>query len=115
MLALGDDLPRALGLSVNRARMGVLGLGAILAAGTAAVIGTVGFVGLVAPHLARRLVGNNAGRLIPMAAVVGAVLVVTADAIGRFLLAPTEIPVGIVTAVVGAPYLVWLLRRTGMS
>ncbi len=113
MLALGDDLPRALGLSVHRARMGVLGLGAVLAAGTAAVIGTVGFVGLVAPHLARRLVGNNTGRLVPMAAVVGAALVVVADALGRFLLAPAEIPVGIVTAIVGAPYLVWLLRRTG--
>lgn len=113
MLALGDDLPRALGLSVHRARMGVLGLGAVLAAGTAAVIGTVGFVGLVAPHLARRLVGNNTGRLVPMAAVIGAALVVVADALGRFLLAPAEIPVGIVTAIIGAPYLVWLLRRTG--
>ncbi|MFE0427006.1 iron ABC transporter permease, partial [Streptomyces sp. NPDC058953] len=112
LLALGDELPRALGLELSRARLLVLGAGALLAAGTAAAVGAVGFVGLVAPHLARRLVGNNGARMIPMAAVLGAVLVVASDAIGRTLLAPTEIPVGIVTALLGAPYLVWLLRRT---
>lgn len=111
MLPLGDDLPRALGLSLRRTRAGVLLAGALLAAGAAAAIGTVGFVGLVAPHLARPLVGNDAGRLVVMSALLGALLVVVADGIGRTLLAPVEIPVGVVTAVVGAPYLVWLLRR----
>ncbi|ALG10977.1 iron ABC transporter permease [Kibdelosporangium phytohabitans] len=110
MLALGEDLPRSLGLAVGRTRMLVLGGGAILAAGTAAAVGTVGFVGLVAPHLARRIVGTSITRLVPMAAVLGAVLVVAADAAGRSLLAPTEIPVGVVTALIGTPYLVWLLR-----
>ncbi|MQS38152.1 iron ABC transporter permease [Streptomyces katsurahamanus] len=112
LLPLGDELPRALGLDLGRARLLVLGAGAVLAAGTAAAVGAVGFVGLVAPHLARRIVGNGTGRMVPMAAVLGAVLVVSADALGRWLLAPTEIPVGIVTALLGAPYLVWLLRRT---
>ncbi|MFF4604977.1 iron ABC transporter permease [Streptomyces sp. NPDC001339] len=112
MLSLGDELPRALGLELGRARLLVLGAGAVLAAGTAAAVGAVGFVGLVAPHLARRIVGNSTARMVPMAAVLGAVLVVASDALGRWLLAPTEIPVGIVTALVGAPYLVWLLRRT---
>jgi len=112
MLALGDDLPRSLGLSLGRARLFVLGAGAVLAAGTAAAIGTVGFVGLVAPHLARRIVGNDSSRLIPMAALLGAVLVVAADGLGRALIAPTEIPVGVMTALIGAPYLIWLLRRT---
>ncbi|GAA2488922.1 siderophore ABC transporter permease CdtC [Streptomyces gobitricini] len=111
LLSLGDELPRALGLELGRARLLVLGAGAVLAAGTAAAVGAVGFVGLVAPHLARRIVGNNTARMVPMAAVLGAVLVVSSDALGRWLLAPTEIPVGIVTALVGAPYLVWLLRR----
>ncbi|MGI5479993.1 iron ABC transporter permease [Streptomyces lavendofoliae] len=111
LLSLGDDLPRALGLELGRARLLVLGAGAVLAAGTAAAVGAVGFVGLVAPHLARRIVGNDTARAVPMAAVLGAVLVVSSDALGRWLLAPTEIPVGIVTALVGAPYLVWLLRR----
>ncbi|MFE6299255.1 iron ABC transporter permease, partial [Streptomyces sp. NPDC057866] len=112
LLALGEELPRALGLDLGRARLLVLGAGAVLAAGTAAAVGAVGFVGLVAPHLARRIVGNGIARMVPMAAVLGAVLVVSADALGRWLLAPTEIPVGIVTALLGAPYLVWLLRRT---
>lgn len=112
LLALGDELPRALGLDLGRARLLVLGAGAVLASGTAAAVGAVGFVGLVAPHLARRIVGNSTARMVPMAAVLGAVLVVSSDALGRWLLAPTEIPVGIVTALVGAPYLVWLLRRS---
>ncbi|MER7515379.1 iron ABC transporter permease [Streptomyces sp. NPDC126499] len=112
LLALGDELPRALGLELGRARLLVLAAGAVMASGTAAAVGAVGFVGLVAPHLARRLVGNDTRRMVPMAAVLGAVLVVVSDALGRWLLAPTEIPVGIVTALVGAPYLVWLLRRT---
>ncbi|MEV0598831.1 iron ABC transporter permease [Streptomyces sp. NPDC050315] len=112
MLALGDELPRALGLELGRARLLVLGAGAVLASGTAAAVGAVGFVGLVAPHLARRIVGNDTARMVPMAALLGAVLVVAADGLGRWLLAPIEIPVGIVTALIGAPYLVWLLRRT---
>ncbi|MEU1982017.1 iron ABC transporter permease [Nocardia sp. NPDC019395] len=112
MLALGEDLPRALGLALGRARILVLGAAAVLAAGTAAAVGTVGFVGLVAPHLARRLVGGGTARLVPVAALLGATLVVAADAVGRTLLAPMEIPVGIVTALLGAPYLVFLLRRT---
>ncbi|QKW10528.1 iron ABC transporter permease [Streptomyces sp. NA04227] len=111
MLALGDELPRALGLRLGRVRLLVLGAGAVLASGTAAAVGAIGFVGLVAPHLARRLVGNSAARMVPMAAVLGAVLVVSSDALGRWLIAPTEIPVGIVTSLIGAPYLVWLLRR----
>ncbi|MFD7626472.1 iron ABC transporter permease [Streptomyces sp. NPDC059851] len=112
LLALGEELPRALGLELGRARLLVLGAGAVLAAGTAAAVGAVGFVGLVAPHLARRLVGGHTARMVPVAAVLGALLVVCSDALGRWLLAPTEIPVGVVTALVGAPYLVWLLRRT---
>ncbi|MGH3520990.1 MAG: iron ABC transporter permease [Haloechinothrix sp.] len=115
LLAFGDDLPRAFGLSLARARLLVLGGAAVLAAGTAAAIGTVGFVGLVAPHLARRIVGSGTARLVPMAALLGAVLVVGADALGRALLAPVEIPVGVVTALLGAPYLIWLLRRTESS
>ncbi len=87
----------------------------LLAAGTAATVGTVGFVGLVAPHLARRIVGGATTRLIPMTAVLGALLVVTADGVGRALLAPLEIPVGVVTALIGAPYLVWLLRRSATA
>lgn len=112
LLSLGDEAPRALGLDLGKARLAVLGAGAVMAAGAVAAVGAVGFVGLLSPHLARRLVGNNTAHVVPMAALLGATLVVVSDALGRSLLAPTEIPVGIVTAVVGAPYLVWLLRRS---
>lgn len=115
MLALGEDLPRAFGLALGRARMLVLGAAAVLAAGTAAAVGAVGFVGLLAPHLARRLVGGDTARLVPVAALLGATLVVVADAVGRTLLAPVEIPVGVVTAILGAPYLVILLRNTSAN
>lgn len=111
LLGLGDDLPRALGLPLPRVRALALGGAAVLAAGTAAAVGTVGFVGLVAPHLARRLVGAGHRRLVPLAALLGAVLVVAADAAGRSVLAPREIPVGVVTALIGTPYLIWLLHR----
>ncbi|NDL57485.1 iron chelate uptake ABC transporter family permease subunit [Phytoactinopolyspora mesophila] len=112
LLAYGEDTPRALGLGLGRARLSVLMCGAVMAAGAASVVGTVGFVGLVAPHSARALVGPSHRRLIPVAALFGAVLVVAADVVGRTVLAPREIPVGLVVALVGAPYLAWLLRRS---
>lgn len=111
LMAYGEDTPRALGLGLGRTRLAVLLCGALLASGTAAVVGTVGFVGLVAPHTARSLVGPAHRRLIPVAALIGALLVVAADVVGRSVLAPHEIPVGLVVALVGAPYLAWLLRR----
>src|SRR5690606_16065238 len=104
-----------LGLGLGRTRLGVLLCGAVMAAGAASVVGTVGFVGLVAPHTARALVGPGHRRLIPVAAVFGALLVVAADVVGRSVLAPREIPVGLVVALVGAPYLAWLLRRSNRA
>lgn len=111
LLALGDDLPRSVGLALTRTRVLALGAAALLAAGAAAAVGTVAFVGLVAPHIARALVGPAHRRLLPVAVVLGAALLVAADTFGRWLLAPTEIPSGLVTAMIGTPYLVWLLRR----
>lgn len=112
MMALGEDLPRAAGLNLARTRVLVLAAAALLASLAAGAVGAVGFVGLVAPHLARRIVGVDYRRLILVAAFIGSALLVLADALGRFVLAPRGIPVGIVTAIVGGPYLVWLLRRT---
>lgn len=115
LLAYGEDMPRAMGLGLDRVRLTVLLSGAVLAAGAASAVGTVGFVGLVAPHTARALVGPAHRRLVPVAAVFGAVLVVAADVVGRSVLAPREIPVGLVVALVGAPYLAWLLRRANRA
>ncbi|SEM43105.1 iron ABC transporter permease [Nonomuraea pusilla] len=110
MLALGEDLPRAFGLRLGRVRLLVLTAAVVLAAGTAATIGAVGFVGLISPHLARGLVGSSHRRMLPVAALLGAALVVVADTVGRVVIDPRQIPVGVMTALVGAPYMIWLLR-----
>lgn len=110
LLELGDEVARGLGARVERAR-GVLLLAATaLAALATAAAGPVGFVALVAPQIARRSVGARSLGLLPAAAC-GALLMVASDLVGRRLFAPTELPVGVVTAVVGAPYLLFLLAR----
>lgn len=111
LLALGDDVPRTLGVHLERARLGFLGLAVLLAAAAVSVVGTLAFVGLISPHAARLLVGGRHRRLIPTAALVGAALVVVADTVGRTVIAPAQIPSGLVTALLGTPYFVWLLHR----
>jgi iron complex transport system permease protein len=112
-LRLGDGLARGLGARVELRRLGLLMVGTGLAAAAVAVAGPVSFVGLLAPHIARRLVGGGHAALIPAAAMAGATIVVVADALARNLFAPTDVPVGVFTAVVGAPYLIALVHRTG--
>jgi len=110
-LALGDDLARGLGRRVARDRV-VIGLAVVLLAGTAtALAGPIGFVGLVAPHLVRVTSGSAYTRVLPLSMVYGAALVAFADTVGRVVLPPTEVQVGIMTAVVGVPAFVWFLRR----
>jgi ferric hydroxamate transport system permease protein len=112
IMALGDDLSKALGISLERTRLVLLVIGVASTAAAVSVVGTLGFVGLVAPHMARILVGNYHRKLVPLAAVMGAVLVVVADTVGRIVLAPSEVPSGIVTALLGTPYFLWLLWRS---
>ncbi|MEM6502422.1 MAG: iron ABC transporter permease [Cyanobacteria bacterium P01_C01_bin.89] len=110
-LNLGDNLANGLGSRVEWTR-GVLLLCTVALAGSSvATAGTVGFVGLMAPHLARQLVGPSHAGLIPVAALVGACLVEVSDLAGRILFAPTELPCGVITAIIGAPYFLWLLYR----
>lgn len=112
LLGLGDDAARALGMRIERWRIGILGLAVFLAAAAVSTIGTIGFVGLVGPHAARMLVpGVGHRRLLPLAAILGALIVTAADTIGRTVFAPKEIPSGLVTALIGAPYFLWLLWR----
>lgn len=111
LLALGELLPTALGLPLERARAIVLTLAVALAAAAVSIVGTISFVGLIAPHVARLLGGHRHRRLLPLAVLLGALLVVSADILGRVLLAPKQIPAGLVTAVLGAPYFLWLLWR----
>lgn len=112
LLGLGDDAARGLGLRVDGVRLGGLVAGCLLAAAAVSAVGVVGFVGLLGPHLARPLSGPLHRRLVPVAAALGAVLVVGADVVGRSVLAPKEIPAGLVVSLLGAPFFVWLLWRT---
>ncbi len=110
VLSLGDDVARGLGMRVERTRLLMAGLAAVLTGAAVAVSGLLAFVGLMAPHVARLLVGSDHRYVVPLAALLGALLLVVADAIARVVIAPSEIPVGILTAVLGAPVLLILIR-----
>jgi iron complex transport system permease protein len=114
-LALGDDVAAGLGVRVDRARL-VAGLGVVLLTATAvAATGPIAFVGLVVPHAARAITGARHGWLLPYAAVLGATLLVAADVAGRVVARPAELQVGVVTALVGAPLALVLLRRSTLG
>ncbi|WP_406390893.1 iron ABC transporter permease [Streptomyces sp. NBC_00887] len=115
LIGLDADTPRLLGIRLGRARLGLLGIAVVLTAAAVAAVGVIGFVGLVAPHAARALVGQRHGRVLPVAALMGSLLVVVADTVGRTVIAPAQISVGVVTAVIGAPYFGWLLWRSKAS
>mgnify|MGYP000179713834 CR=1 FL=1 len=112
VLGLGDELAQGLGEPVERTRRWTLVLAVALASASVAAGGTIAFVGLLAPHMARRLVGARHALLLPTAAFLGALLVLVADAVGRGAFAPLEIPAGLITAIIGAPYFLYLLMRT---
>lgn len=109
LMALGEDLPRTLGIRLQQARGISIAIAVALAAVSVSTVGTISFVGLIAPHAARLLVGHRHRQLVPLAALLGAILVTAADTVGRVVLAPKEIPSGLVTALIGAPYFLWLL------
>ncbi len=108
---LGDAAAQSLGLDLVRFRVLVVVGASVATAGAVAAAGIVGFVGLIAPHIARRLVGPRHGLLVPMSATVGAMLLLISDNIGRTVVAPSELPVGIVTALVGCPFFLFLLKK----
>ncbi|UOW03881.1 iron ABC transporter permease [Clavibacter michiganensis subsp. michiganensis] len=111
LVALDDDTPRLLGLSLGRSRLLALSIAVVLTATAVAAVGVIGFVGLVAPHAARALVGSRHARVVPVAILLGAALVTLADLLGRTVIAPGQLGAGLVTALVGTPYFVWLLWR----
>ncbi|CAM5364612.1 MULTISPECIES: iron ABC transporter permease [Streptomyces] len=112
LVSLDEDTPRLLGLGLARGRLGFLLLSVLLSATAVAAAGTIGFVGLVAPHAARALVGRQHARVVPVAVLLGAVLVCTADLLGRTVIAPAQLGAGLMTAVIGTPYFLYLLVRS---
>ncbi|WJH28480.1 iron ABC transporter permease [Paenibacillus sp. CC-CFT742] len=112
VLNLGDQTASGLGASVNRERLILLAAAVGLAGSCVSVSGGIGFVGLIGPHLARRLVGPKHQFLLPASALVGSLLVLIADTLGRVILQSSEIPAGVLVAILGAPYFLYLLSRT---
>ena len=112
VLSLGDAAASALGVRVRRLRIAAMACAAACAAAVVSFAGLMGFVGLVVPHMARALMGERPGKMLPVAALLGGILVILADLLGRTLFAPSELPVGILMSLIGAPYfLILLIRR----
>lgn len=111
IISLDEGSSTGLGLNVERTRYLLLLLAVALAGACVAAVGSIGFVGLIAPHMARKLFGHQHRFLMPGAAVLGALILLIADALGRGLNPPVEIPAGIVTAIIGVPYFLYLVRQ----
>ncbi len=113
LISLGDDIARGLGQRIWAVRIAGSMIVIMLAGTCVSVVGPIGFVGLIVPHMTRYLTGNNYRLLIPFSALLGAILMTAADVVSRFIHFPSETPAGIVTALIGAPYFVYLARRQG--
>jgi iron complex transport system permease protein len=110
VLSLGDDEARALGVDVPRLRLLVIGAATLMTASVVAISGVIGWIGLMIPHIARMIVGPNFARLLPAAMLLGASFMLLVDTLARTM-ARIETPLGILTAVLGAPFFLWLLAR----
>lgn len=111
LLCLGDSGASLLGVNVKRVRLAAILCASASAAAVVSYAGLLGFVGLIVPHMARKLTGHHTGYTIAVSAMLGGILTVSADLAGRILAAPSEIPVGIMMSFLGAPFFLWLLRR----
>ncbi|MCL6450639.1 MAG: iron chelate uptake ABC transporter family permease subunit [Acetobacteraceae bacterium] len=112
LLLLGEESARHLGVEVDRAKAWVLGGASLVTAAAVSVSGSIAFVGLLVPHIARLLVGPDHRDLLPASALAGAALLVLSDLVARVAVAPAELPVGVVTALLGGPFFLYLLRRS---
>lgn len=110
VLLLGDDTAKTLGLDIRKIKMAVIFLCTIMTGSIVAVSGVIGFVGLVIPHITRMLVNSTHRKLVPATVLVGGIFVIWSDIISRMIVAPEELPIGVVTSCIGAPFFLWLLR-----
>jgi iron complex transport system permease protein len=115
LVALGEERAAQLGVAVDVLKGRAIAVGALLAAAAVSVAGVIGFVGLMTPHLLRLVVGADHRRLVPASALGGATLLILADLVARTVVAPAELPVGVVTALLGGPFFLFLLRRESAS
>lgn len=112
ILSLGDETARGLGVPVEKVRFSMTAVAALLAAGAVSIAGLIGFVGLVVPHIVRLIIGTDYKYVVPGSAILGAGVLVFCDTLGRVLFSPIEIPAGIIMAFLGAPFFLYLLRRS---
>lgn len=110
-LLLGDETAGTLGINVGRMQKMLVLVSSLMAGTTIAVSGTIGFVGLMVPHISRILVGSDHKKVLPVCALLGGILVVWVDVAARMIIAPEELPLGVLTAVVGGPFFIWLLKK----
>ncbi|HIY66571.1 MAG TPA: iron ABC transporter permease [Candidatus Agrococcus pullicola] len=113
VMSLGDETAASLGIDSMRARKGLFVVTAVMTGAMVAVSGTIGFVGLVIPHITRMLIGATHARLLLVAPFIGAILMVWVDLLARVLVAPRELPLGVLTALIGVPVFIYLMRRKG--
>ena len=113
-LILGDEFAHSLGFSAHRERLILFVAVSLMTAASVSLGGTIGFIGLLMPHIMRFLIGADSRLLIPASAVAGGAFLCLTDLIGRSIMPPLEIPSGIITAIIGAPYFLYLLRRSNV-
>ncbi len=111
VMSLGEENATSLGVVPKRVQVSALGVAVILSSVSVSICGTISFVGLLAPHLSRLIVGHDHKRLLPCAAIIGGLLVLVSDALARGIQPPVELPAGVLTSLIGAPYFIFLLRR----
>lgn len=111
ILMLGDEIAASLGVNVERVRLILIMLSSLLAASAVSIVGMLGFVGLIVPHISRLIIGSDYKYLFPASALMGASLMMACDTIARVIIEPIEIPVGIIMSLIGAPFFLFLLRR----
>lgn len=113
LLLLGDESAVSLGVNVSRLQKSLVLVASLIAGATVAVSGSIGFVGLMVPHFTRLLVGGDHKKVLPISALLGGILVIWVDVAARMLLAPEELPVGVLTAVIGGPVFIFMLKKNG--
>lgn len=111
ILLLGEDMAKNLGINVNLSRFLLSAVGAFLAGVTVASVGMIGFIGLIVPHITRMFIGSNYNKMLPLSMLIGSSVMLFADLVGRTIVSPIEIPVGIIMAVLGGPFFLYLLKR----
>lgn len=114
-LQLGDEMANNLGFNAGRTRILLSALAAFLAAATVSVVGMIGFIGLIVPHISRMMVGSDYRKLLPTGMLLGAVVALGGDTVGRVLIPGLELPLGVVMAVLGGPFFLYMLRRKGKA